>query len=168
MRLPSPPSSSDLAFSPGSVSDQGNRKALAPSLAGAGWAVETPLPVRAGLVSHRPRCPQPPGRNPGTRGNDHSPDRLCESSWTSIATAEAPPEVSAEPTSSIRGGIDQPAPRGASTRERPLQPPLIFPASYWKPEGHAPMRVLIVEDEVRLADNLAEALRDGPGCAVDR
>jgi DNA-binding response OmpR family regulator len=29
------------------------------------------------------------------------------------------------------------------------------------------MRVLIVEDEVRLADNLAEALRDGPGYAVD-
>jgi DNA-binding response OmpR family regulator len=29
------------------------------------------------------------------------------------------------------------------------------------------MRVLIVEDEVRLADNLAEALRDGPGFAVD-
>lgn len=30
------------------------------------------------------------------------------------------------------------------------------------------MRVLIVEDEVRLADNLAAALRDGPGYAVDR
>ena len=30
-----------------------------------------------------------------------------------------------------------------------------------------PMRVLLVEDEVRLADNLAEALRDGPGFAVD-
>jgi len=29
------------------------------------------------------------------------------------------------------------------------------------------MRVLIVEDEVRLADNLAAALRDGPGFAVD-
>src|ERR1700689_1272674 len=29
------------------------------------------------------------------------------------------------------------------------------------------MRVLIVEDEVRLADNLANALRDGPGFAVD-
>jgi DNA-binding response OmpR family regulator len=29
------------------------------------------------------------------------------------------------------------------------------------------MRVLIVEDEVRLADNLAIALRDGPGFAVD-
>ncbi len=29
------------------------------------------------------------------------------------------------------------------------------------------MRVLIVEDEVRLADNLATALRDGPGFAVD-
>ncbi len=31
----------------------------------------------------------------------------------------------------------------------------------------APMRVLLVEDEVRLADNLAAALRDGPGFAVD-
>ncbi len=30
------------------------------------------------------------------------------------------------------------------------------------------MRVLLVEDEVRLADNLAAALRDGPGFAVDR
>src|SRR3974390_1911940 len=29
------------------------------------------------------------------------------------------------------------------------------------------MRVLLVEDEVRLADNLATALRDGPGYAVD-
>ena len=29
------------------------------------------------------------------------------------------------------------------------------------------MRVLLVEDEVRLADNLAVALRDGPGYAVD-
>ncbi len=29
------------------------------------------------------------------------------------------------------------------------------------------MRVLLVEDEVRLADNLAAALRDGPGYAVD-
>jgi DNA-binding response OmpR family regulator len=29
------------------------------------------------------------------------------------------------------------------------------------------MRVLIVEDEVRLADNLAAALREGPGFAVD-
>jgi two-component system response regulator PhoP len=29
------------------------------------------------------------------------------------------------------------------------------------------MRVLLVEDEVRLADNLAAALRDGPGLAVD-
>jgi len=29
------------------------------------------------------------------------------------------------------------------------------------------MRVLLVEDEVRLADNLATALRDGPGFAVD-
>jgi two-component system response regulator PhoP len=29
------------------------------------------------------------------------------------------------------------------------------------------MRVLLVEDEVRLADNLADALRDGPGFAVD-
>jgi DNA-binding response OmpR family regulator len=29
------------------------------------------------------------------------------------------------------------------------------------------MRVLIVEDEVRLAENLAAALRDGPGFAVD-
>jgi two-component system response regulator PhoP len=29
------------------------------------------------------------------------------------------------------------------------------------------VRVLIVEDEVRLADNLAAALRDGPGFAVD-
>src|ERR1700722_15573736 len=29
------------------------------------------------------------------------------------------------------------------------------------------MRVLLVEDEVRLADNLAAALRDGPGFAVD-
>jgi DNA-binding response OmpR family regulator len=30
-----------------------------------------------------------------------------------------------------------------------------------------PMRVLVVEDEVRLADNLAAALREGPGFAVD-
>jgi len=30
-----------------------------------------------------------------------------------------------------------------------------------------PVRVLLVEDEVRLADNLAAALRDGPGFAVD-
>src|SRR5579863_9556069 len=30
-----------------------------------------------------------------------------------------------------------------------------------------PMRVLLVEDEVRLADNLSAALRDGPGFAVD-
>lgn len=30
-----------------------------------------------------------------------------------------------------------------------------------------PMRVLLVEDEVRLAENLAAALRDGPGFAVD-
>jgi DNA-binding response OmpR family regulator len=29
------------------------------------------------------------------------------------------------------------------------------------------MRVLLVEDEIRLADNLAAALRDGPGFAVD-
>ena len=29
------------------------------------------------------------------------------------------------------------------------------------------MRVLLVEDEVRLAENLAAALRDGPGLAVD-
>jgi len=29
------------------------------------------------------------------------------------------------------------------------------------------MRVLLVEDEVRLADNLATALRDGPVFAVD-
>ena len=29
------------------------------------------------------------------------------------------------------------------------------------------MRVLLIEDEVRLADNLATALRDGPGFAVD-
>lgn len=29
------------------------------------------------------------------------------------------------------------------------------------------MRVLIVEDEVRLAENIAEALREGPGYAVD-
>lgn len=29
------------------------------------------------------------------------------------------------------------------------------------------MRVLVVEDEVRLADNIAQALRDGPGYAVD-
>jgi DNA-binding response OmpR family regulator len=29
------------------------------------------------------------------------------------------------------------------------------------------MRVLIVEDEVRLADNIADGLRDGPGYAVD-
>jgi two-component system response regulator PhoP len=29
------------------------------------------------------------------------------------------------------------------------------------------MRVLLVEDEIRLADNLAAALRDGPGYAVD-
>lgn len=29
------------------------------------------------------------------------------------------------------------------------------------------MRVLIVEDEVRIAENVAEALRDGPGFAVD-
>jgi two-component system response regulator PhoP len=31
----------------------------------------------------------------------------------------------------------------------------------------AAMRVLVVEDEVRLADNLAAALREGPGFAVD-
>ncbi len=29
------------------------------------------------------------------------------------------------------------------------------------------MRVLVIEDEIRLADNLAAALRDGPGFAVD-
>ena len=29
------------------------------------------------------------------------------------------------------------------------------------------MRVLIVEDEIRLAENIAQALRDGPGYAVD-
>src|SRR3954468_1859211 len=29
------------------------------------------------------------------------------------------------------------------------------------------MRVLVVEDEVRLADNLTAALREGPGFAVD-
>lgn len=29
------------------------------------------------------------------------------------------------------------------------------------------MRVLLVEDEIRLADNLADALRDGPGFVVD-
>ena len=29
------------------------------------------------------------------------------------------------------------------------------------------MRVLLVEDEIRLAENIAEALRDGPGFAVD-
>src|SRR3984957_363481 len=29
------------------------------------------------------------------------------------------------------------------------------------------MRFLVVEDEVRLADNLAAALREGPGFAVD-
>jgi DNA-binding response OmpR family regulator len=29
------------------------------------------------------------------------------------------------------------------------------------------MRVLLVEDEVRLAENVANALRDGPGFAVD-
>ncbi len=29
------------------------------------------------------------------------------------------------------------------------------------------MRVLLVEDEIRLAENVAEALRDGPGYAVD-
>ena len=29
------------------------------------------------------------------------------------------------------------------------------------------MRVLVVEDEIRLADNIATALRDGPGFAVD-
>ena len=29
------------------------------------------------------------------------------------------------------------------------------------------MRVLLVEDEVRLAENLAAAMRDGPGFAVD-
>ena len=29
------------------------------------------------------------------------------------------------------------------------------------------MRVLVVEDEPRLADNIATALRDGPGYAVD-
>jgi two-component system response regulator PhoP len=34
-------------------------------------------------------------------------------------------------------------------------------------ENPSPMRVLIVEDEVRLAENLATALRDGPGYAVD-
>jgi two-component system response regulator PhoP len=29
------------------------------------------------------------------------------------------------------------------------------------------MRVLLVEDEIRLAENVAHALRDGPGFAVD-
>jgi DNA-binding response OmpR family regulator len=29
------------------------------------------------------------------------------------------------------------------------------------------MRVLLVEDEIRLAENVAQALRDGPGFAVD-
>jgi two-component system response regulator PhoP len=29
------------------------------------------------------------------------------------------------------------------------------------------LRVLVVEDEIRLADNIATALRDGPGFAVD-
>src|SRR5277367_2848354 len=29
------------------------------------------------------------------------------------------------------------------------------------------MRVLLIEDEVRLAQNIASALRDGPGFAVD-
>ena len=29
------------------------------------------------------------------------------------------------------------------------------------------MRILLVEDEIRLAENIAEALRDGPGFAVD-
>ena len=29
------------------------------------------------------------------------------------------------------------------------------------------MRVLLVEDEIRLAENVAAALRDGPGFAVD-
>jgi DNA-binding response OmpR family regulator len=34
-------------------------------------------------------------------------------------------------------------------------------------EGTGAMRVLLVEDETRLAENLAAALRDGPGFAVD-
>ena len=29
------------------------------------------------------------------------------------------------------------------------------------------MRVLLVEDEIRLAENIASALREGPGLAVD-
>ena len=29
------------------------------------------------------------------------------------------------------------------------------------------VRVLLVEDEIRLAENVARALRDGPGYAVD-
>jgi DNA-binding response OmpR family regulator len=29
------------------------------------------------------------------------------------------------------------------------------------------MRVLLIEDELRLADNVASALREGPGFAVD-
>src|SRR5215471_18575450 len=33
--------------------------------------------------------------------------------------------------------------------------------------GGISMRVLLVEDEVRLAENLATALREGPGFAVD-
>lgn len=33
--------------------------------------------------------------------------------------------------------------------------------------GESPMRVLIVEDEERLAENIATALREGPGFAVD-
>src|SRR5271163_3782944 len=35
------------------------------------------------------------------------------------------------------------------------------------PELEIEMRVLVVEDEPRLADNIAQAMREGPGFAVD-
>lgn len=49
-----------------------------------------------------------------------------------------------------------------------VQSVLSFAARYYAEETWwRSMRVLLVEDEVRLADNLALALRDGPGLAVD-
>ena len=41
----------------------------------------------------------------------------------------------------------------------------MFDVQFWN--GANAVRVLIVEDEIRLAENIARALRDGPGYAVD-
>ncbi len=41
------------------------------------------------------------------------------------------------------------------------------PTPTFADEGSARMRVLIVEDELRLAENIARGLREGPGYAVD-